>query len=148
MSEHERTGWRDEEISLRHRQWGFNVPAVDIDFLLAEYDNRRPVAVIDYKHYLNSNWQKDRANIEALSHFYTESGEQLPFFVVRYRPSETWEFNPHPVNSAGTAVADRFSLGYGTEILSESAYVQWMYQMRGRAVPARWVNDDPCEQVT
>ncbi len=28
----ERTGWRDEKISQRHREWGYNCPAVDLDF--------------------------------------------------------------------------------------------------------------------
>ena len=30
----ERTGWRDEKLSQRHRMWGWDCPAVDIDFLL------------------------------------------------------------------------------------------------------------------
>ena len=32
----ERTGWRDEEISRRHRLWGVSCAATDIDFLLVE----------------------------------------------------------------------------------------------------------------
>lgn len=143
MSQEERSGWRDEQISRRHRSWGFNVPAVDIDFLLAEYDNRRPVAIIDYKHYLNESWRCDRSNIEALSHFYAEDGSQLPFFVVRYKPSTVWQFKPHPVNTAGSAVADSFSLGYGNKVLMEPEYVAWMYRMRGRPVPAAWNESQP-----
>jgi hypothetical protein len=45
----ERNGWRDEAISRLHRQFGFDYPAVDIDFLLCEYDEGIPVAIIEHK---------------------------------------------------------------------------------------------------
>ena len=45
----ERSGWRDEWISKRHRLWGFDCPAVDIDFLMLEYDRSVPCALIEYK---------------------------------------------------------------------------------------------------
>jgi hypothetical protein len=38
--------WRDEAISQRHRLWGFNCPAVDIDFLMIEYDQGKPAACV------------------------------------------------------------------------------------------------------
>lgn len=40
----ERNGWRDERISKRHRQWGRDCPAVDIDFLMLEYDRDREMS--------------------------------------------------------------------------------------------------------
>ena len=45
----ERTGWRDEKISLRHRMWGFDCPAVDVDFVMVEFDRARVVAIVEYK---------------------------------------------------------------------------------------------------
>ena len=42
----------DRELSDRHRKWGHECPATDIDFLLNEYNHGIPVAIIDYKHYL------------------------------------------------------------------------------------------------
>lgn len=39
MTAQERTGWRDEEISARHRIWGVNCPAVDLDFLMGVGDD-------------------------------------------------------------------------------------------------------------
>ena len=45
----ERSGWRDEGISLRHRKWGWDCPAVDIDFLLIEYDHGKAIALVEYK---------------------------------------------------------------------------------------------------
>jgi hypothetical protein len=54
MTAHERSGWRDHgalppPISTWHRDWGHNVPMVDIDFLAIDYDREKPVAIIDYK---------------------------------------------------------------------------------------------------
>ena len=45
----ERTGWRDEGLSQRHRHWGWDCPAVDIDFLMLEYDNGKASALVEYK---------------------------------------------------------------------------------------------------
>ena len=45
----QRTSWRDEELSLRHREWGFDCPAVDIDFLLIEYNHAKVKALVEYK---------------------------------------------------------------------------------------------------
>jgi hypothetical protein len=47
----ERTGWRDQEISERHRQWGAGCPAVDLDFLLTEIHVGEPTALVEYKHF-------------------------------------------------------------------------------------------------
>ena len=38
----ERTGWRDEGISRRHRLWGVTCTATDIDFLLVGYNYNTP----------------------------------------------------------------------------------------------------------
>ena len=45
----ERTGWRDEGISRRHRKWGVGCTAVEFDFLLLEYEFGRPCAIVEYK---------------------------------------------------------------------------------------------------
>ena len=45
----ERSGWRDEGISRRHRLWGVSCSATDIDFLLVEYIYNTPKAIIEYK---------------------------------------------------------------------------------------------------
>lgn len=43
MSLMERTGWRDERLSRRHREWGFDCPMVDCDFIAVEFDHKEPV---------------------------------------------------------------------------------------------------------
>ena len=50
MSAHERHNKRDEILSAKHRRWGYDVPAVDIDFLLVEYDRAKVQALIEYRH--------------------------------------------------------------------------------------------------
>ncbi len=45
----ERTFWRDEGLSQRHRRWGWDCPATDIDFLMLEYDNGKASALVEYK---------------------------------------------------------------------------------------------------
>jgi hypothetical protein len=41
----ERTRWRDEALSARHRKWGFHCPAVDLDLILCEYDTAHVAAI-------------------------------------------------------------------------------------------------------
>jgi len=73
----ERTQWRDQKLSERHRAWGFNCPAIDIDFLMVEFHTGKPVAIIDYKRYTGSIknlnqkalMQYQRLLIIAISHF-------------------------------------------------------------------------------
>ena len=62
----ERTGWRDQAISLRHRTWGFNCPGVDFDFLMLEYSTGKPVAVVEYKHYRARMPDREHPNYRAL----------------------------------------------------------------------------------
>jgi hypothetical protein len=74
MSASERTGWRDESVSRRHRKWGFDCPATDLDFMLLEYNHGAPVAVVDYKHYKKSDplGDMDENAIKAMSKLYDE----------------------------------------------------------------------------
>lgn len=51
MKAGERTGWRDQEISRRHRRWGFHCMATDVDFLLVEHHVGMPIALVEYKHW-------------------------------------------------------------------------------------------------
>lgn len=120
----ERTNWRDGEISKRHRLWGFNCPAVDLDFLVAEYNMGEPVAVIEYKHHLaqmpNFNHPTYRA-LKCLADGYSKS--PLPFLAVFYWP-EIWAFKTYPVNQSAT---DEFIEG---EVLSEYEFVRRLYRLR------------------
>ena len=81
MSANERHGKRDNTISEKHRRWGYNVPAVDIDFLLIEYDQAKAQALIEYRH-ANGTIRQD-TSIKAITDLANRAG--LPFFIVQYR---------------------------------------------------------------
>lgn len=126
----ERTGWRDESISNRHRQWGFNCPAVDLDFLVVEYNFGKPVALIEYKNYRARKPALDHATYRALSALadgYTEN--PLPFIVAFYWP-DIWAFKITPVNqSAKLSFADG-------EMLTEYDFVRRLYRLRRLTIAA------------
>ncbi|MGB0844705.1 MAG: hypothetical protein ACPGVN_08200 [Alphaproteobacteria bacterium] len=117
----ERTGWRDESISRRHRDWGFNCPAVDLDFLVVEYNLGKPVALIEYKHFKAQKPNFKHATYRALRELGDISG--LPFMVAFYWP-ESWSFCVSPQNQIAR---DWFG---EWEPLTEYDYVNRLYEMR------------------
>lgn len=132
MSAEERSAWRDEALSRRHRRWGLNCPAVDVDFLLIEYDKSQPVAIVDYKHASNTSWTGDTANLSALGNLCGTDGSQLPFFVTEYIP-ESWRFSIKPMNSAGLDLASDLAMPSGW--ISERDWVRYLYVLRERQPP-------------
>lgn len=100
----ERTNWRDVNLSERHRKWGLAVPAVDLDFLLIEYDKGHPSAIIEYKMELAPPQFPSHPSYRALATLGDRAG--LPVFVVRYAQNFSW-WEDHPAqrcsqkNSAG-----------------------------------------------
>ena len=76
-----------------------NCPAVDLDFVLLEFNHGVPVAVVDYKHCAKANPLEglNEWAIKAMSSLYNEHGENLPFFVARYWPG-SWAFAVLPMN--------------------------------------------------
>jgi hypothetical protein len=124
MSGFERTGWRDESISRRHREWGFNCPAVDLDFVVAEYNIGKPVGLVEYKHYMaqipNVLHPTYRA-LTALADGYKEG--PLPFLIAFYWP-DVWAFKITPVNEYAKG---HFYIG---EMLTELEFVRRLYKLR------------------
>lgn len=117
----ERTGWRDQEISLRHRTWGFNCPAVDLDFLMVEYNLGKPVGVVEYKHARARVPDVRHATYRALCDLADIAA--LPFLIVFYYPPY-WSFRVHPVNGVAR---QNFIDG---QMLTERQYVMALYRMR------------------
>ena len=131
----ESTGWRDEWISSRHRTWGMDCPATDIDFVMVEYDHREPVALIEYK--TLGSLDQIGVNRALLDHYpvsklATLAG--LPSLMVGYN-SEDATFRV----KASNAIAERIGssdglLGSRWWRLSERDYVRLLYLMQiGRA---------------
>lgn len=129
----ERTGWRDEAISGRHRHWGFNCPAVDLDFLVAEYNVGKPVALIEYKHSQARLPIIEHPTYRALSALADGYREPLPFIIAFYWP-EIWAFRLLPINETAQ---EHFHSG---ETLCERDFVQRLYRLR-RLTLARHLAD-------
>lgn len=131
MSAHESTGWRDQRISRRHRMYGLNVPAVDVDFALVEYDMAEPKLIVDYKLGLSKPVQLD-ASLRALGRLYSERGHQLPAYVVRY-DVDPWRFTVSPVNAAAHLQAADLAVDVHPVVLDEATFVErLLYGARGR----------------
>lgn len=129
MSAEERSGWRDEELSLKHRDWGFNCPGIDIDFVMVEYNLGLPVALVDYKHHNAKKVNLSDANYRALCALADGYGDGgIPFLLAYYWP-ETWSFYVHPVNKLARDI-------YPPEkrMLSEKRFVKSLYYLRNRVL--------------
>jgi len=125
----EQTAWRDERISLRHRQWGYDCPALDIDFLMLEYDRGRAVAVVEYKHEDAQIVRLGHPSIRAITDLADRAG--VPAFVVRYADDFSW-FYPTPLNDRARGICA------GGQRLTEHQWVVVLYRCRGRPMPSEW----------
>lgn len=124
MSAHERNGWRDAWISDRHRQWNSNCPAVDLDgWVVAEYDNRIPVALIEYKS-KQARLNIYDANNTALTTLANMAG--LPLYIVVY-DKDTLLFRVIPRNQPAEEL-----LGSEPVTYSEAEYETFLLYIRGR----------------
>ena len=122
----ERSGWRDDKISARHRLWGWDCPAVDIDFILCEYNKGLPVALIEYKHKDAQLPNMGNPSIMALADLATNySKGPLPCFIAVYCNVHWW-FKIIPLNSA----AEKIYPNATSRNLSEKRYVASLYYMR------------------
>lgn len=84
----ERTGWRDMRLSQRHRDWGWNCPAVDLDFLFLEYDKGKAVAIVEYKHEMAQPQKASHPTYQAMIDLGNRAG--IPVFAVRYADDFSW----------------------------------------------------------
>lgn len=122
----ERTFWRDEAISQRHRLWGEACAAVDLDFILVEYSYGTPKALVEYKARGAKRPDLQHSNIRALCRLADAS--RIAFFVVLY-DSTYWYVRVTPVN----AVAKTYCSS--EQVLSEREYVTLLYKLRGLSLP-------------
>jgi hypothetical protein len=126
MSANERSGWRDERLSLRHREGGVNCPAADADFILFEYDQKIVRAIIEYKHEFAPPSSPSDANNQALKNIADRAG--IPFFACRYGENLDW-FLAVPLNDLALKLLP------SRERLSERGWVELLYKIRGRSMP-------------
>lgn len=88
---------------MRHGAWGFNCPAVDLDFLVAEYNHGKPVALVEYKERRARPPVLSHPTYQALRDLADNYGPRpLPFFIATYC-SEDWWFRVTPINDPAWA---------------------------------------------
>lgn len=117
----EKLGWRDERISQFHRELGYDYPAVDIDFLLCEFDSGIPVALIEHKH---ENFKDPTGIIPSFTAIRAlADAAHIPFFLVKY--SEDLErFEVQRQNSIALAKCQK------EFVLSRDQYARWLKWLR------------------
>lgn len=133
MSNEERTSWRHEALSKRHRDWGIpgtsaNLPMVDIDFLCLDYDSATPKAIIDYK-YRDDPLRMPAPDLTHPSYraslsLCRERDQPMPFLIVYY--NQEWTFSVVAVD--GMVRVPR-------RLYSEAEYVRGLYRIHGRPWP-------------
>jgi hypothetical protein len=119
----ERTGWRDEALSLRHREWGWDCPALDLDFILIEYDTGEPVARVEYKHEAARPVNVTHPSYRALAIL----GERadLPVFLVRYAGDFSW-WDVQALNTVAALILPE------PRHVAETQYIRFLHWLRGR----------------
>lgn len=123
MSAHERTGWRDEHYSKRHREeYGFDSPMTDIDCVWVEFDTCEPIAITDMK--CTNLIEMSDPSIRTQRRLADLAG--LQFYVIRYWP-DSWTYYVIAGNDRA-----RNALGDTSALFSELEYVTFLHHIRGR----------------
>ncbi len=122
----ERTGWRDEALSQRHRRWGWNCPAADLDFLFMEYDRGKAVAIVEYKNEHAAPQYICHPTYQAMIDLGNKAG--LSVFACRYSDDFS-EWKVTPLNGkAREFLSER-------KTLTEQEWVKLLYGIREYDVP-------------
>ena len=122
----ERSGWRDLRLSARHRRWGWDCPAVDLDFLFLEYDRGKAVALVEYKHELAEPQYASHPTYQAMIDLGTRA--DVPVFACRYTDNfDVWGVVPLN-DSALQWLPERCEM-------TEREWVAFLYRLRGYDVP-------------
>lgn len=131
----ERTGWRDLKLSQRHRRWGWDCPAVDLDFLFLEYDKGKAVALVEYKHENAAPQYATHPTYQAMIDLGTRA--KVPVFACRYKDDfSAWIIIP--LNSFA-----KIHIKNRTE-MTEKQWVRFLYNIRGYELPDNIFDYDGC----
>lgn len=126
MISQERTGWRDSALSERHRSWGLDCPALDMDFIMLEYDHGAATALVEYKNEHAAPQYATHPSYRALVDIGNRAG--LPVFACRYATDFTW-FTVVPLNDKA-----REQIGH-RQSMTELEWVETLYRTRGYELP-------------
>ena len=122
----ERSGWRDEAISRRHRLWGVELQATDIDWLVSEYRSEsgdiRPAAIVEYKKGFANSPNLNSPQYIVIGKLATRA--DLPFFVCHYT-ADCSQFSVTPANGWAKKILSC------TKNFSEEDYIRLGFFLRG-----------------
>ena len=122
----ERTGWRDEALSRRHRRWGWDCPAVDLDFLFLEYDRGKASAIVEYKNEHAAPQYASHPTYQAMIDLGNRAG--VPVIACRYSDDFT-KWTVVPLNAeAKKHIKERATM-------DEAGWVRLLYKIRGYDLP-------------
>lgn len=133
------TGWRDGLLAARHNFWGYDTPAPGMKFTMIEYDRGAPLAVVNYLcrgDNLPVGGEVSRA-YHAFGKLYRATGEQLPFFSVRYDP-RNWSYAMFAHNDSAKVflnVTSNRAVSDGWSWMTERQFASNLYRLRGRIMP-------------
>lgn len=126
----ERSGIRHLELSRRHREWGVDCPATDIDCLV-EIARGVPVAIIEYK--------RDTADLEQSlqswrSLWILADKARIAFFLAVWSQSAgEYSFRIERANNRGVEmIREHRGISRQDETMSEREYVKFLYLIRDR----------------
>lgn len=126
----ERSGVRHLELSQRHREWGVDCPATDIDCLV-EIARGVPVAIIEYK--------RDTADLEQSlqswrSLWILADKAKIAFFLAVWsRSAGEYSFRIERANNRGVElIRENRGIDRQDEAMSEREYVRFLYLIRDR----------------
>lgn len=122
----EKLGYRDLDLNDRHRLWGWNCPAVDIDLLFIEYNAGIPVALVEYKHENCKAIQSSHPSYKAM--IYLADCAKIPMIACQYSADfSTWR--PIPLNDHARQYLPE------KKPLTERQWVELLYTIRGFKAP-------------
>ena len=137
----ERTNWRDDWPSIKHRAWGISIPVADFDCILSdsgsivdetfrtiEFDYEEPFAIIEYKEQ-NANVRLNSYSIKIQKVIADKCN--IPFFISIYF-KETACFYIIPMNKVAKEKNEWLSV---PRLCSEYTYVKLLYWLRNKSVP-------------
>lgn len=148
----ERSNWRCQWISTRHREWGGGVPFTDVDCILSddvtlpedlmgiEYDNEIPYALIEYKDW-NANINLNHTGIKTQKYIadnlrLPDGSFGIPFFVVVYN-KDYHVFHVIPMNEK----AKKVPWCQTAKDWTERNYVRMLYWLRKKKCPQHIENN-------
>lgn len=119
------TNFGDGPISDWHRETlGYDMPAVDIDFLLVEYDRGLPCAVLDYKHSNTKQINHEHPSVKAIRELCASRRNAVPYFTVKYA-EDCKMFQVIPMNSAAVS-----HIRGQWELMDEQVFIEFQQRLR------------------